>query len=329
MDVTQSVKPARIPIENLILPRCYAEIGPLEPDGAGVMRGRGRLDARSFEIELHTGGGEAVLRFGEGASSEPEVRSLVDALFTRHTEVSTIAVLAGAASCVHRRGSFYQDPSLWHHRGDRYPLPLSYRSTGDIRHPERAKPGAPLLYRRYCAGIDKTFSVKSFAFEEHFELFCAWMNDPEVARFWELSHEPARLDGYLRERIDDPHMTPMIGYFDDAPFAYFEAYWSKEDRLGHHYDAHDYDRGFHMAVGDRRFRFQGFGRHWFLSMAHFLFLDDPRTMRQVGEPRVDQERVKGWSRTTPWEIVKEFEFPHKRAVLMMLSRERFFGSFQL
>ena len=155
------------------------------------------------------------------------------------------------------------------------------------------------------------------------------MNDPEVAYFWELSYGPTRLDAYLRERLDDPHMMPMIGYFDDDPFAYFEAYWSKEDRLGPHYDAHDHDRGFHMAVGDKRYRFSGFGRYWFLSMSHFLFLDDPRTMRQVGEPRVDQERVRGWAKTTPWEIVKEIQFPHKRAILMMLPRERFFEGFSL
>jgi len=323
-------EPFQITAENMALPRTHGRIGPLAPvDTDSALRGRGTFGAHGFDFEVRRGGGEGVLVFSGEAPPAPARSALVDAVFSRFSEMSTIELRAGTSPVEILRHAFYQEPEPWHYRGDRYPLPLSYRNTGDIRHPARTKPTERLLYRRYCAGNDKTFSLRTFSFDEHFELFCSWMNDPEVAHFWELAHEPSRLRDYLRERIEDPHVIPMIGYFDDDAFAYFEVYWSKEDRLGPYYDANDYDRGFHMAVGDARYRFQGHGRYWFLSMAHFLFLDDPRTMQLVGEPRVDQARVRGWSKTTPWEIVKEFDFPHKRAVLMTLSRERFFGSFQI
>jgi N2-citryl-N6-acetyl-N6-hydroxylysine synthase len=330
MEARNDAEPQQLIIENLVVPRCHAELGPLTPRGAdGAARGRGHFLSHAFELDVLPGGAGLVLGFAGDGPKEIEIRSLLDALFVRWPEVTTIEVHSGAASTVHRRHTFYQVPDLWHYRGDRYPLPLSYRTTGQIRHPERPAPDARLFYRRHAAAVGRTYSLRSFDLDEHFDLFCTWMNDPEVAAFWEYAFERPRLAAYLRERFEDPHVIPMIGYFDDVPFAYFEVYWAKEDRLGPHYDAGDHDRGFHMAVGDPRFRFKGFGRHWFLGMAHFLYLDDPRTMQLVGEPRVDQARVTGWAKSTPWEIVKEFDFPHKRAVLMTMRRERFFGSFSI
>ncbi|CAD9220334.1 hypothetical protein BCEN4_1660001 [Burkholderia cenocepacia] len=75
----------------------------------------------------------------------------------------------------------------------------------------------------------------------------------------------------------DPHVTPLVGCFDGEPFAYFEAFWLKEDALGPHVAAHDYDRGLRMLVGEPRWR----GAHrvagWLPSVVHYLFLDDLRT----------------------------------------------------
>jgi hypothetical protein len=315
--------------ENFLVARAEVEVGTLT-ERSGALRGEGRCLSQAFALELSGESRRCLLHFEQGALSMPVIRSIVDALFVEITTLETVEVkLPGQAPRIFTPATFYQTPDPWHHQGDRYPAPHIPGATGDIRHPEREEPRATILYRRHCAGIDRTLSLKTFDVEEHMELFVGWMNDPEVANFWEMAWEPARLREYVEERIRDRHVVPIIGYFDDIPFGYFEAYWAKEDRLGPHYEAHDYDRGFHMAVGDARFRFQGFGRHWFLGMAHFLFLDDPRTMRLVGEPRVDQARVRGWAKSTPWEIVKEIQFPHKRAVLMMMSREAFFGSYRI
>jgi len=298
-----------------------------EIDEAGVLRRRGRVQDEPVRVELHPGPWARV-RWGD----RPSARALdlmSDHLFGDVPGLRRVEhhPPGGPALDVVTRETFFQRPRPWHHGPVARLDPVERTRTGDIDHPRRLEMPAGLLYRRRCAGIDQVFSLRRFDPAVHLDAFVAWMNDPTVAEFWEQAWPRERLRAYVLDRLADPHTTPLIGDFDDVPFAYFESYWAKEDRLGPYYDAGDYDRGFHMAVGDARFRFRGYGRHWFLSMAHFSFLDEPRTQQLVGEPRVDQARVRSWGGTTPWRERQIIEFPHKRAVLMTLRREDFFAGF--
>lgn len=293
-----------------------------EPTKSSWQAGRLRVGERTFELELRDAGTRAELRWVEPAAAI-ERALLLDHLFGRRTGLAHI--VDGERVIV--RETFYQSPELWHHGGERCPSELGRTRSGDIDHPRRPQPPAGLLYRRHCPSIDRSFSLRVFDRDRDFDRFCRWMNDPVVASFWEQAWSADRLRDYLDQRFADPHTIPAIGCFDELPFAYFEIYWAKEDRLGPHYAAGDHDRGFHMAVGEAELRHRGFGRQWFLAMAHYLFLDDARTQRLVGEPRIDQRLVRSWSASTPWEEWGEIQFPHKRAVLMVMTRERFFASF--
>lgn len=51
-----------------------------------------------------------------------------------------------------------------------------------------------------------------------------WMNDPEVARFWEMARPGPRIEAYLREQIAGSHSTPYIGCLDGLPMSYWELY---------------------------------------------------------------------------------------------------------
>ena len=264
----------------------------------------------------------AAVRWDGAGAAETDL--LADHLFASQPALQHLT-LAGEAIV---REAFYQRPRAWLHRGEAAPPESGLEVTGRVVHPRRPRESASLLFRRHCAAIDRTFSLHRFDADRDLDLFCAWMNDPVVAQFWEQAWPRAKLAEYIEQRLADPHVIPAIGRFDDRPFAYYEIYWAKEDRLGPHYAADDHDRGFHMAVGDADVRHRGWGRQWFLAMAHYLFLDDARTMRLVGEPRIDQARVRAWSASTPWEEWGEVQFPHKRAVLMVLTRERFFAGFE-
>ena len=62
--------------------------------------------------------------------------------------------------------------------------------------------------------------------------------------------------------------------------------------------------------------------------SHYLFLDDPRTQRVVGEPQRRQPEVHQpicKARASP--SCKEFHFPHKRAAMVVLEREAFFEQY--
>lgn len=62
----------------------------------------------------------------------------------------------------------------------------------------------------------------------------------------------------------------------------------------------------------------------FRSVTHYLFLDDPRTQRIVGEPRASNHKMLSYCAHAAYDKVKEFDFPHKRAMLVCCERERFF-----
>ena len=180
------------------------------------------------------------------------------------------------------------------------------------------------VYARPVHPLQTTLALARLAPTVHLGCFHAWMNTPRVAAFWELTGTPEEHAAYLRRQLENPAVEPLIGYFDADPFGYFEAYWAQHDRIAPHYDVAEHDRGIHMLVGEERYRGPARVQAWLLGLAHYLFLSDPRTARIVSEPRADNAKMIGYLQQAGFEKVKEFDFPHKRAALMLLSRRHFF-----
>jgi RimJ/RimL family protein N-acetyltransferase len=222
------------------------------------------------------------------------------------------------------REALWQEPRLWLPEV-RDPSPLRYAVTGSARHPLRPPRPAGVVYRRFIPWLEQVLELRSVDVERDLPVFNRWMNEPSVAHFWQEQGDLDQHRKYLQAALADPRVTPLLGCFDGVPFGYFEVYWAKEDRIAPFYDASDFDRGWHALVGELSFRGQPYLTAWMPSISHYLFLDDCRTQRLVIEPRSDNQRMLKSLGRCGYAHLKEFDFPHKRAVLGMLLRERFFG----
>ncbi|MGF6329572.1 acetyl CoA:N6-hydroxylysine acetyl transferase [Pseudomonas sp. BS3782 TE3695] len=246
-------------------------------------------------------------------------------------DVPTEALLSGLLIATEVTGQyrcertlFWQLPQPWlgESRTGSYPQQMVISS--GKRHPLRAVKPRGEVYRRFDARLGAWVSLRTVEIEHDLAHFNRWQNSPRVASFWQEEGSIEKHREYLSKLEADPHTLTLIGCFDDQPFAYFEAYWAKEDRIAPFYDAGDYDRGIHMLVGEEHHRGPHKVASWLSALVHYLFLDDPRTQRVVAEPRADNAKMISHMHNQCFHCEKEFDFPHKRAALMMLGRERFF-----
>lgn len=229
---------------------------------------------------------------------------------------------AGQYRC--ERTMFWQLPQPWLGQAPAASFPQQMLISKGKRHPLRPVKPRGEVYRRFDARLGAWISLRTVDIELDLERFNRWQNNPRVASFWQEEGSLEQHREYLGKLDADPHTLTLIGCFDDQPFAYFEAYWAKEDRIAPFYDADNYDRGIHMLVGEENHRGPHKVASWLSALVHYLFLDDPRTQRVVAEPRADNAKMIGHMQGQGFHCEKEFDFPHKRAALMALGRERFF-----
>lgn len=207
----------------------------------------------------------------------------------------------------------------------RTPFAQRFALSHGRRHPVRPAKPEGVVYTRVIPWLGARFELRAVDVGTDLPLFHRWMNDPRVSAIWDEAGDLGRHRAYLEGLEADPHMLPLIGTVDGVAFAYFEVYWAKENRIAPFYDAGDYDRGWHVLVGEDAFRGRAYVATWLPSLMHYIFLDDPRTMRIVGEPRADHRQQLRNLERSGFARVSTFDFPHKRAALVMLLRERFFG----
>jgi RimJ/RimL family protein N-acetyltransferase len=277
-----------------------------------------------------------------GIPSTPEVLAALEAAFARYPDQHELALLApiGQADELFRSGVLlkneegrlfaraellWQQPRIWLPHPSSYAFPASYIFSHGRRYPLRPPKPVGTVYRRHIPWLGRMLSFRAVDIDHDLHRFSRWMNDPVVAQAWGEQGDLARHQAYLELIAADPHVTGLIGCLDDESFGYFEVYWAKEDRVAPFCEAEDFDRGWHVLIGEQRFRGKPFVPAWLPSISHYLFLDDCRTRRIVIEPRSDNHKMIRNLAKCGYATLKEFDFPHKRAMLCMLLRERFFA----
>ncbi|MEE7490739.1 GNAT family N-acetyltransferase [Methylobacterium oryzae] len=205
----------------------------------------------------------------------------------------------------------------------RPPFPELFTVTAGRRHPLRPRTPAGTVYARAIPWLGRRLSFRTMTEPGDVALFSAWMNDPRVAAVWQETGTLEAHAAYIAALRADPATLPLFGCLDGKPFGYFELYWARESRLGPLYESGPYDRGWHVAIGDAAVRGRPYLSAWLPSLMHYLFLDEPRTRRVVGEPRADHAQQIRNLHGSGFATIATVDFPHKRAALVALSREHF------
>ncbi|MCM2293117.1 acetyltransferase [Allorhizobium sp. BGMRC 0089] len=312
-----------------------------------VSHDAGRLrvtrDGRQLlEIMTSSGQGQdlALHLSGSSQTSDVALSALFEALFTCNPMLDRVEVHLDDESLTRqllqhglliedenrllcRPEMLFQCADLW--LGDSGPafpaLPVIGKG---VVHPLRPPKPEGRVYARFIPWLGKVLSFHVADVEADLPHFHRWMNDPRVSAIWEDQGDLAYHQNFIESRLADPRTLPLIGAFDGKPFGYFELYWAKEDRIGPYYDADDHDRGWHVAIGEDDVRGKAFVSAWLPSLMHYMFLADARTGRIVGEPiHHHSQQIKNLDRSG-FAKIKHIDFPHKKALLVMLLREKFF-----
>ncbi|WP_194074975.1 GNAT family N-acetyltransferase [Undibacterium parvum] len=237
---------------------------------------------------------------------------------------SGIAREVGAALSV-APAMLWQLPQLWLPQTPAL-YPQHHVRTGERWHPLRPAKPQGYVYQRFIPWLGQSISFRVASVEQDLNTMHKWMNDTRVAQFFQEEGDLDYQRAYLNGRLADPHMLPLIAEFDGIAFGYMEVYWAQENRLGPYYAADDYDRGWHVLVGEQAYSGGQFISAWLPSLMHYIFLDEPRTQRIVGEPAASHTRQVRNLERSGFAALKDFDFPHKRATLVMLMREKFFSN---
>jgi acetyl CoA:N6-hydroxylysine acetyl transferase len=261
-------------------------------------------------------------------ATQPDLAQVTLPIEARHLAPSLLAngsLQEGGHGLIAHRASLWQLARLWQATAiNLQPFAQRHVITEGRRHPLRPPKPEGEVYRRHIPWLGLDFSLRALQPAHDLDLLHRWMNDPSVDHFWQESGDLERHRAYIDKVTRDAHTTALIGSFGDQPCLYVEAYWAREDRIAPFYDVQDFDRGWHVLVGEPAWRGRPYVSAWMPSVSHHLFLDDPRTQRLVIEPRIDNDKMLRSLALCGYAHLKPFDFPHKRAMLGMLLRDRFF-----
>jgi RimJ/RimL family protein N-acetyltransferase len=142
-----------------------------------------------------------------------------------------------------------------------------------------------------------------------------WMNDPEVAVFWDLAGSLDRTADHVYGQIERRHVQPLLARLSGRPIGYWELYQAAEDPLARYYTAQPQDLGVHLLIGEGDCRGLGLGSLMLRALVGAVQREQPR--RLVAEPDAcNLASIRAFTAAgfTP---AGTLELPTKRATLMV------------
>lgn len=154
----------------------------------------------------------------------------------------------------------------------------------------------------------------------------AWMNDPEVAAFWDLAGPRENLDRHIAGQLDAAHSTPYLGRLDGEPMSYWEIHRADLDGLAAHHPARSHDAGLRLLIGPAAFRGRGLGSTLIRAVTEWTLARYPQAGRVLADPDVRGERSVRAFEAAGYERRGVLDLPGRQAVLMVCDRTLIPGS---
>ena len=159
------------------------------------------------------------------------------------------------------------------------------------------------------------FTLSPVKPDRELPLIQRWMNDPDVARYWELDGPPERTAEHVRAQLDSAHSRPLLARLSGRPIGYWELYQAAQDPLAAHYPAEPADLGVHLLIGEPDCRGIGLGGLLLRVLADAAQRQRPR--RLVAEPdERNLASVRAFA-AAGFEPAGTLQLPGKRATLML------------
>jgi acetyl CoA:N6-hydroxylysine acetyl transferase len=159
------------------------------------------------------------------------------------------------------------------------------------------------------------FTLTPVKIDRDLPLIQSWMNDPDVARYWELDGPPERTSEHVRAQLEVPHTQPLLARLSGRAIGYWELYQAADDPLAAYYAAEADDLGVHLLIGESDCRGIGLGGVLLRALADAVQREKPR--RLVAEP--DARNIASVRSFTAagFAAAATLDLPDKRATLMI------------
>lgn len=165
------------------------------------------------------------------------------------------------------------------------------------------------------------FRLEPVRLPRDLERVSTWMNDPEVAAFWELAGPASVTEAHLLPQLTgDGRSVPCLGLLDGVPMSYWEIYRADLDVLTPHYPARAHDTGVHLLLGGAGDRGRGLGSVLLRAVAELVLAHRPACERVLAEPDVRNLRSVAAFERAGFHRAMELELPGKCALLMVHER---------
>jgi RimJ/RimL family protein N-acetyltransferase len=166
------------------------------------------------------------------------------------------------------------------------------------------------------------FALREVDPRRDLDLVHGWMNDPQVAAFWELDGPRERTEQHLLDQGMFDYSAAYLGLIDGEPMSYWEVYRADLDPLlAGYYPARAHDSGLHVLIGPRALRGRGIGSVLLRDLADRALAADPQATRVIAEPDVrNTASVRAFARAG-FSQLAVVELAAKRAALMACQRD--------